>query len=863
MELGLNFPHTLENPHIITEDQIHVRVVGKGVSGKHLTSSFERRKDEEYFIELGNTLISMAKVVPDGMLVFFPSYGVMETCLERWGGPATSRPNNGNGKGAFFAAKKKQNSSNQYSFPLAPASYYDSNVKSTPWKRMLSTKSVVVEPRSTRDLPDAMAEFKRFLAMPKSPGCILMGVCRGKISEGIDFSNEMSRAVVITGLPFPPAFDPKVKLKKEFLDKALTSGNIKASADGGFGGSIAASGASNRLSGQDWYTQQAHRAVNQAIGRVIRNKSDYGAVLLLDSRFGQDRNRDGLSSWLRPHIRKDEGFGTAIRTLATFFKGARDKAKEMEKAEAQAAANAVVLEYEDDDVKEEKFTKVAYIRNAAGRDKSGKETNTEEGLSAAEDGPTANSYVAPDQVIARLDVESMRRSRPTSEVSQGGEKKVAASDSAPARYDAIFGSKQASKNGYKATDSVDTKVIAAQFMKKTQQRLTPADQSTIRKSIVAMKGYSDNNDVRSYHKAALDVVRLVIRGESFEATTNGGESKMLLLFFLLLPRKFRVDVETRSFKLVFDTSTLGQLCKENLETEDIGKIRSSVASLLNSLWCPADRAKELSPTAYLPKAQEILRMLEKTDKIASATSFRAYCTLIPPRLSTCTRALFDELKASRNISRMKQAEKARVGEDSLDSARFQLPSKIHAQVPEQETTSKSASTPMTGLQAAVAQKRKRPEVAQAQKQSFNPYAKKPTAAVAAAGKPQVKQPPRQEKPSISAYLKTVESEPYVKKKSGDAVSKMKTNVPKNMSCQICNDPLTQPFIADCGHMACLQCWLGWLKRSETCPTCRVATKKESLARAVFQKDPESKPPTLSQFDEDNDDESDEELEICK
>jgi hypothetical protein len=182
----------------------------------------------------------MAKVVPDGMLVFFPSYGVMETCLERWGGPATSRPNNGNGKSAFFAAKKKQNSSNQYSFPLAPASYYDSNVKSTPWKRMLSTKSVVVEPRSTRDLPDAMAEFKRFLAMPKSPGAILMGVCRGKLAEGIDFSNEMSRAVVITGLPFPPAFDPKVKLKKEFLDKALTSGNIKASADGGFGGSIAA-----------------------------------------------------------------------------------------------------------------------------------------------------------------------------------------------------------------------------------------------------------------------------------------------------------------------------------------------------------------------------------------------------------------------------------------------------------------------------------------------------------------------------------------------------------------------------------------------------------------------------------------------
>jgi hypothetical protein len=438
---------------------------------------------------------------------------------------------------------------------------------------------------------------------------------------------------------------------------------------------------------------------------------------------------------------------------------------------------------------------------------------------------------------------------------------------------------------------LDTKVIAAQFMKKTQQRLATADQSTIRKSIVAMKGYSDSNAVRSYLKSALDVVRLVIRGESFEASTNDGESKMLLLFFLLLPRKFRADVEARAFKLVFDSSTLGQLCKENLETEDIGKIRSSVASLLNSLWCPADRAKELSPTAYLPKAQEILRMLEKTDKIASSTVFHAYCKLIPLRLSTCTRALFDELRASRNISRMKQAEKSRVGEDSLDSARFQLPSNIHAPGSEQETASKPVAAPLPGLQGAVAQqlKRKRPEAAKAQKQGFNPYAKKPAAAAggqpqakqpprqekpslfkipaaAAGGQPQAKQPPRQEKPSLSSYLKTVESDTYVKKMPRDILSKIKSNVPKNMACQICNDPMTQPFIADCGHLACLKCWVGWLKRSETCPTCRVATIPSTLARAVFQNDLESKPPTHSQLcgpDQDDADESDEELEICK
>lgn len=40
------------------------------------------------------------------------------------------------------------------------------------------------------------------------------------------------------------------------------------------------------LSGHDWYRQQASRTVNQAIGRVIRHRHDYGAVFLCDHRCG-------------------------------------------------------------------------------------------------------------------------------------------------------------------------------------------------------------------------------------------------------------------------------------------------------------------------------------------------------------------------------------------------------------------------------------------------------------------------------------------------------------------------------------------------------------------------------------------------
>lgn len=38
------------------------------------------------------------------------------------------------------------------------------------------------------------------------------------------------------------------------------------------------------LTGEDWYSQQASRAVNQAIGRVIRHRHDYGAIIFCDER---------------------------------------------------------------------------------------------------------------------------------------------------------------------------------------------------------------------------------------------------------------------------------------------------------------------------------------------------------------------------------------------------------------------------------------------------------------------------------------------------------------------------------------------------------------------------------------------------
>lgn len=41
-----------------------------------------------------------------------------------------------------------------------------------------------------------------------------------QVSEGLDFADNNGRAVIITGLPFPPRMDPKVVLKMQFLDES-------------------------------------------------------------------------------------------------------------------------------------------------------------------------------------------------------------------------------------------------------------------------------------------------------------------------------------------------------------------------------------------------------------------------------------------------------------------------------------------------------------------------------------------------------------------------------------------------------------------------------------------------------------------
>ena len=87
----------------------------------------------------------------------------------------------------------------------------------------------------------------------KVDGALFIAVCRGKVSEGLDFADNNARAVICVGIPFPNWKDPKVELKMKYNDK-------KRSKD------------ENILQGRQWYEIQAFRALNQALGRCIRHR---------------------------------------------------------------------------------------------------------------------------------------------------------------------------------------------------------------------------------------------------------------------------------------------------------------------------------------------------------------------------------------------------------------------------------------------------------------------------------------------------------------------------------------------------------------------------------------------------------------
>ncbi|XP_050544910.1 Fanconi anemia group J protein homolog isoform X2 [Daktulosphaira vitifoliae] len=261
-ELGTQFPIALEANHVIKSDQCWVTSVSTGPNQIDLNGQHQNTNTFAFQDEMGRVLKNVCETVPYGVLCFMPSYVLMDKLYERW----------------------------QLTGML---------------KEISNIKLVLREPRRGDELEGLMYKYYNVIKGAQSgtsgrlTGALFMAVYRGKISEGLDFSDNNARAVVAVGIPFPNYKEVAVSHKKEYNNRHYKEKGL--------------------LNGWQWYEIQAYRALNQALGRCIRHRDDWGAILLVDSRYAEQKRTAGLSKWIRSRVERPESWSTVIDRLKFFI----------------------------------------------------------------------------------------------------------------------------------------------------------------------------------------------------------------------------------------------------------------------------------------------------------------------------------------------------------------------------------------------------------------------------------------------------------------------------------------------------------------------------------------------------------------
>jgi chromosome transmission fidelity protein 1 len=163
-------------------------------------------------------------------------------------------------------------------------------------------KPIHREPKSSRDLDAALSRYSLEASSSKT-GALLFSVMGGKMSEGINFANDMARAVFVVGLPYPDVTDPVLVEKMQSLDREYQR-------------------LGTGITGQSYYQNLCMRCVNQSVGRAIRHANDYAAIILADFRYTSDsRIWKGLPAWLRSEVPdpSNSTFGKVMKNIRDFF----------------------------------------------------------------------------------------------------------------------------------------------------------------------------------------------------------------------------------------------------------------------------------------------------------------------------------------------------------------------------------------------------------------------------------------------------------------------------------------------------------------------------------------------------------------
>jgi chromosome transmission fidelity protein 1 len=296
--------------HVVPASQVGAMIVpyaevdgaySTGTSGGHASLpgtqhkrvTFEFTYDKRLQLEMTNALfaalVEICVNTPGGVVVFCTSFQYLDSLLTRW---RSSR--------------------------MLP--------KLDAIKRVLAESRASSSNTSTGTEEDgavgcsgdtAWEGYKQQIEKNPVEGALLFSVINGKLSEGINFSDQLARCVVVVGLPYPDVRDPVLQEKMRYVSAQDTAGASGPARVGGTsvpGGSVSGSGATAMVSasssggsvspaGRRLCESICMKAVNQSIGRAIRHVRDYACVVLLDRRYQQEQFRSLLPAWILRSVR--------------------------------------------------------------------------------------------------------------------------------------------------------------------------------------------------------------------------------------------------------------------------------------------------------------------------------------------------------------------------------------------------------------------------------------------------------------------------------------------------------------------------------------------------------------------------------
>ncbi|KAE8548041.1 hypothetical protein EYB25_009834 [Talaromyces marneffei] len=269
--------------HVIPPKNLTARILTKGVLGSDFNFTFDQRNSDSMITDLGQTIANICAVIPDGVVVFFPSYDYLNQVLNAW-----RKPNKTGGAVSIFAEIEK----------YKPIVYESNNHKK----------------ESNTD--DTLLEYSK--KVESGSGALLLSVVGGRLSEGINFSDKLGRGVLIVGLPFPNIHSAVWKAKIGHIEKQtyakLTQNETELPVSRRREAETAA-----KAAGRDFFENSCMRAVNQCIGRAIRHRNDYAAIVLIDRRYETQRIQGKLPTWIRQSL-ASSATSNIRGDLISFFK---------------------------------------------------------------------------------------------------------------------------------------------------------------------------------------------------------------------------------------------------------------------------------------------------------------------------------------------------------------------------------------------------------------------------------------------------------------------------------------------------------------------------------------------------------------